>query len=114
MKNLLAQNNGINIGDEFGSPFGRLQNGKSLGDLASLIPQIGIVIAGIIVVFLLIFAGIKIIAGAGSNDPKAAAQGKQAMTMAITGFIIVVIAYWIIRIIELITDTRFLTFLELT
>ncbi|KKS78246.1 MAG: hypothetical protein UV74_C0001G0093 [Candidatus Woesebacteria bacterium GW2011_GWB1_43_14] len=102
MKNYLA----VKIGEEFKSPFGQT---KSLGDLASLIPQIGIVIAGIIVVLLLIFYGIKTIAGAGSNDPKSAAQGKQAMTMAITGFIIVVIAYWIIRIIELITGTSFLT-----
>lgn len=83
--------------------------GGSLGDLVGLIFNAGIVVAGIIVVFLFIFGGLGVIQGAGNNDPKAAAQGKQALTYALLGFVIVFSAYWIVRIFEVISGTNFLT-----
>lgn len=50
-----------------------------------------------------------IIRGAGNDDPKAVGQGKEAITSALIGFGIIFVAYWIIRLIELITATNFIT-----
>lgn len=96
----------VDISSTYGTPWGVRE---TTGSLVSLVLNSGIALAGIIVLFTFIFSGIKIIGGAGNNDPKAAAQGKQALTYAIIGFIVVVTAYWIIRLIEVITGSTFLT-----
>jgi len=96
----------VDIGQEFGSPWGQ---GLGLGDLVSVVLNSGIAIGGILVIFLFIFGGLGVIRGAGSGDAKAAEQGKQAVTYAVIGFLIVFAAFWIIRIIEVITGTSFLT-----
>ena len=49
------------------------------------------------------------IAGAGQDNPERAAKGKQAATSALIGFIIIFAAYWIIRLIEIITGVAFIT-----
>jgi len=90
----------VNIGQEFGSPFGQEYG---LADLISVILSNAMVIAGIILLFLLIFGGISMIMGAGQDNPEQAAKGKQAATAAVIGFIIIFAAYWIIQIVENIT-----------
>lgn len=101
--NYLAQ---VPLASTYGSPFGE---DKGLGQLATLILQIAVIVAGIVFLFLIIGAGFKIISGAGNNDPKSAGQGKQALTMAIAGFFIIFGAYWIIRIIEEMVGVPFFT-----
>jgi len=101
MKNLA-----IDIGSTFGSPFG--QN-KGIGNLVTLILNASFAIASIIILFLFIFAGISLISGAGSSDPQKIEKGKKAITTAIIGFIIIFGAYWVIRIIEIITGSNFIT-----
>lgn len=96
----------VDIGTEFGSPLGR---NITIGNLVSSVVSGAIAIAGIIIIFLLIMGGIGIIAGAGSENPEQVAKGKQAITWAVIGFIIVFVAYWIIRIIEIITGVPFVT-----
>lgn len=59
--------------------------------------------------FLLVLGGIGVIAGAGGDNPERAAKGKQAVTSAIIGFIIIIVAYWIIQIIENITGITILS-----
>lgn len=103
--NYLAQ---IDIGKEFNSPFG-VAGGKTLGDLISLILKAAFAISGVLILFLIVFAGFTIIASAGSNNPEGAKKGKDAATAAALGFVIIFVAYWIIRIIELITGQRFIT-----
>src|SRR5258708_2447288 len=98
--------NGVNIGTYFGSPFGTI---NTVGDLVSLILRAGFAIAGVLIIFFLVYAGFQMIVGAGQNNPEAAKKGKEAATAAVTGFIIVFVAYWIIRIIELITGSAFIT-----
>ena len=95
----------VPIGERFGSPFGQT---KGLADLVSVILSNALVIAGIILLFLLIFGGISMIAGAGRDNPEQAAKGKQAATAAVTGFIIIFAAYWIILIIEAATGLAIL------
>lgn len=97
---------GTDIGEVFGSPFGTT---KGVGDLISFFVSTSIVLAGVIMLFLFIGGGLMIITSAGSNDPHGAARGKQAVSAAIIGFVVVVVAYLIIRVIELVTGTIFLT-----
>lgn len=96
----------VDIGESFGSPFGKT---KEIGDLISIILNASFAVAGIIILFLFILAGISLIAGAGSSDPQKIERGKKTLTSAIIGFIIIFGAYWIIRIIEIITGSSFVT-----
>lgn len=96
----------VSIGDTFGSPFGVT---KTVGDLISLIVTGSLAVASIIILFFLIFGGIQIIAGAGQSKPETIEKGKQAITSALIGFAITFVAYWIIRVIEIITGVPFIT-----
>lgn len=96
----------VDIGKEFGSPLGQT---KTVGDLVSVFLSASFAIAGLIILFLFILAGYSFITGAGSGDSKKIQEGKNAITSAIIGFVIIISAYWIIRIIETITGSNFLT-----
>ena len=105
MKPLLAFNlgeiplgNGLKIGNSY----------SSTGLLFSKILQFSLTVAGIIFIGLLIFGGIAVIMSAGSGDAKKAQQGKSAVTNALIGFAIVILAYTIIQIIETITGLNIL------
>ena len=76
---------------------------KGIGSLVSVVVQASFVLAGVLLLFFFIFGGISIIAGAGKDNPEQAAKGKQAITSAVLGFIVVFAAYWIVQLIELIT-----------
>lgn len=91
------------------------QNGSTLGGtygstsvLISIILRVSITAAGLIFVGLLIFGGITFIMNAGSGDSKKAAQGKAAVTNALIGLAIVLLAFTIIQIIETITRLKIL------
>ena len=99
----------FNIGDAFNSPFGKTTGGNTLGDLVSLIIKSSLTIAGLLVLFLFIFAGFSIMMGAGSDNPEQSAKGKKAATSAVIGFVIIITAYLIIRIIEVMTGSNFIT-----
>ena len=98
----------VDIGEKFDSPFGQ-DGGKTLGDLISVILQAAFALAGVIFIFLLVFGGISIIAGGGNQNPEQTAKGKQAITSALIGFVVVFAAYWIVRLIEEILGVRFIT-----
>ena len=85
-----------------------LSNLTGVGTLVSIFVSNAIVIAGLILLFLLIFGGYSMIAGAGANNPQKIGQGKQAVTAAVIGFILVFIAYWIVRIVGTATGTNLL------
>ncbi len=99
---------GFGLGDVFGSPFGRA-GGSTISNLVSIIISIAFSLAGIILLFYFVLGGIGIISGAGNNDPQQVAKGKQAITNALAGFMVVFLAYWIIRIIEIIVGRPFIT-----
>ncbi len=104
----------IKIDEAFKSPWGlRPAPGGtetgSIGILVSLFLNVSFAISGVIILFMLIYAGFKTVQGAGSGDPKSAEQAKQAATSAAIGFVIIFSAFWIIRLIELITGETFIT-----
>lgn len=106
MNNLLAQAP-VNIGSSFQSPFGV---SKTVADLISLIVTGAISLAGVFFLFLLLAGGFMIISSAGSDNPQGAANGKQAVTSALFGFIIVVTAFFIVKAIELMFGVTLLSF----
>jgi hypothetical protein len=103
---IVQASTGIPIGKTFGSPFGQE---KGLADLVSVIVSSAFAIASVILLFFFIFGGISMIAGAGQDNPEKAAKGKQAVTSAAIGFIIIFAAYWIVRLIEVIIGVNFIT-----
>lgn len=95
----------VDIGENFNTSIGKT---VGVADLISIILSNAIVIAGIIMLFLLVFGGIMMIASAGQDDPQKAAQGKKAVTAAVIGFIIIFASYWIVQIIEYLTGVPIL------
>lgn len=80
----------------------------TFGKLVNVIVQNAFVLAGLISFVLLVFGGFGIIMGAGSGDSKKLDQGKQAITGAVVGLIIVVTSLWIVQIIEKLTGVSLL------
>lgn len=98
----------VNIGDTFGSSFGTT-GGKQLGDAVYLFLRGSYMVAGIIILFMLAFAGFKMVQSAGGGNQQDAEKAKQAATGAVVGFVLVFTSYWIIKIIEAITGYSFIT-----
>lgn len=88
------------------SVFGPANTFSTIGSLVSVILFNVYVVAGVILLFLLIFGGFQIISSAGSGDAEGAAKGKGAVTAAVIGFLIIFGSYWIIQIIEVITGLK--------
>ena len=101
--NNLAQ---VDIGSTFNSPIGR---SIGIADIVSIILSNAVAIAGTLMLFLAVGGGVMVIIGAGRDDPQTAGKGKQAVTAALIGFIIIFAAYWIIRIVERLTGVHILT-----
>ena len=109
MLGLLAQ---VNIGEELkivgNTGIDKAAQFSSPGSLISLILKNIYMVAGVLLLFLLIFGGLSIIMSAGASDPKKAAQGKKTVSAAVIGFLIIFASYWIIQIIEYITGLNIL------
>lgn len=101
----------VDIGTSFGSRWGMAVGGSSLllSDLITLMIRLSFMASGVIVLFLFGVSGFYIIMGAGQENPEDAAKGKKAATAAGTGFAIIFVAYWIIRLIEVIAGRDFIT-----
>ena len=90
---------GVNIGEVF--PLAQVF--KTLGGLISRLYPMILLLAGVIFFILIIFAGIGVISGAGSDDPQAKEQAKSFLTYAVIGLIIIFGAFWIMQIINYLT-----------
>jgi TRAP-type C4-dicarboxylate transport system permease small subunit len=105
MHQLLA----INIGD---MPLG---GGKTVQGtyptfsvLVNIILKNSLTVIGIILVFLLIYGGLTYIISAGNGDQKKSQQAQGVITYALIGFAVVLLAYFIIQIIETVTGVQIL------
>jgi len=99
--NKIAQ---VPIGDTFFGKTGHfLADLPGLGQLVSLIANNAIVVAGVIFLFLIIFAGFQMITAGG--DSQKFQQGQNIITAGFIGFIIVLAAFLIVRFIESSLDT---------
>lgn len=78
----------------------------TFGALVTVIVRNAFVLAGIISFLLLVFGGFSVIMGAGDGDAKQLEKGKQTITGALAGLIIVVTSYWIVQIIGKVTTGK--------
>ncbi|HBL51955.1 MAG: hypothetical protein A3D24_00615 [Candidatus Blackburnbacteria bacterium RIFCSPHIGHO2_02_FULL_39_13] len=72
----------------------------SIGDIISAIIPILFFIAGFILLLMIVLGGFGYMTSMG--DPKAAESAKAKITHALTGFIIIFIAYWLVQILGMI------------
>jgi len=96
----------LSLESKYGGTIGTT-SGVTLGYLLTNIVQAGIIISGLITVFLFINAGYQILAAAGNSDPKRHSQGTQTLQYAIIGFVITFGSYWIIRLLEVLLNSNF-------
>lgn len=96
----------IQLGSDGANTIGKTY--PSANVIISVILKNSLTLAGIILLGLLIFGGITFIMNSGNGDSKKAQQGKSAITNAVIGFAIVLLAYVIIQIIEKITGLNIL------
>ena len=91
----------VDIGSTFFGNNGgaKLQSLSNVADLVSLFVKITFVLAGLILLFYFLMGGIGMIASAGKDDPKQLEQAKQTLTTAVIGFVIVFLAFWIVKLI---------------
>lgn len=89
----------INIGDKYlGNDPHFLKQVTGLGQLVSILLNNAITVAGVILIFLLIYAGSRM--QSNWEDPEAIKEGQKTITYSLLGFVVVVAAYFLIKIIE--------------
>lgn len=91
----------VNIQQQFGSPVNQAADISKL--VGSFLANANIV-AGVIFLILIITAGYRMLNHAG--DSQKFATGKDVITYALLGFLIIFAAYWIIKIVETITSLK--------
>ncbi len=94
----------LDIGSAY--PFAMAIGNRTLGEYITPIITFSILAAGVIAFLIFLVGGVTVIAGAG--NPKQTESGKNAITAGVIGFVLVVTAYWIIQIIEVITGLNLL------
>lgn len=86
-------------GEKIENPLKNFDSGAKIGDILNeLLPYV-FVFAGLALFIFLIIGGFGMLTSAGSPDKMKAAQGK--ITSAIIGFVIIFVAYWLMRILEI-------------
>jgi len=88
--------------------FGPAKAFDTFGALVTIIVKNAFVIAGVIAFLLLVFGAFTIIMGAGAGDTKQLEKGKQAITGAVIGLIVVIGSFWIVQILETLTGISLL------
>lgn len=78
----------------------------SLGQYVTSLLAASIAGAGVIALLLFIGGGVTIIAGAG--NPQRQERGKSAITAGVIGLVLVITAYWIVQIVEVLTGLKLL------
>jgi hypothetical protein len=82
----------------FGTSGHFLSQLSDVGTLVSILLSNAIVIAGILLIFIIVFSGINMISGSG--DEQRVEHARQVLTAGVIGFILVVAAYFIVRLLE--------------
>ncbi len=96
----------IKIDEQFLGLTHPLSKIEGIGDLVSLLVKFVFVVSGITILLFIILGGIGMIAGAGNSNPEQIEKGKQSVTSALIGFVIVFVAYWIVQLIEIWTGIK--------
>lgn len=90
------------VAGDLTNPDGSINPGKVISRFISY----AIPIAGIILFVMIMWGGFEMVLG--SSDSKAQDAGKQRITAAVIGFIVLFAAYWIAQLIQAVFGVRFL------
>ncbi len=97
----------VSLGDVFrigpGRGIDEAYQFSSIGELISTILPSIYLLAGLILLFFLIFGGLSVILGAGKGSQEQVEKGKKTLTGTLLGFLVVFASYWIVQILEIIT-----------
>lgn len=93
-------NDSINLNSAF------TNNNDLLGGPINRIVPFLIIIAGVILLIMLIMGGFQMLTAGAS--PEQAEAGKKRLTTAILGFFVVITAYWLMQILEVIFGVNIL------
>jgi hypothetical protein len=95
----------INLGEKLfgGANVHPSQEVSGLGILVSVFVSNAIIVAGVIFIFMGLYAGFQILTSAGQRSPQNMEAASKTLTTAIAGFLLVFASFLIIRIIEQIT-----------
>lgn len=108
MKKILAFT--VDIGKDFWvKPKTGIEGAPGFGSIGEIISNLLnniYVLAGVILLVLLIVGGFMVMIAAGQENPDQAKKGKQAITAALIGFLIIFCSYWIMKIIEIVTGVN--------
>lgn len=74
-------------------------------DLVNVVVRNLFIVAGIIIFFMIIYAGYQFI----EKDAKGIEEAQSIMTAAVGGLVVMFVAYWIVRIIEAVTGMQLLS-----
>lgn len=97
---------------DIGETFPLAQNFPTIASLVTeLFPRI-LLVAGIIFFVLVIGAGIRVISTAGSDDPHSQEQAKNFLTLSLTGLIIIFGSFWILQIINYLTNKSLINLIK--
>jgi hypothetical protein len=107
----LAQQSEINLQVPGGSGFENLSS-FSMATLISYAIQLILVVTAVILFFILILGGIAVIIS-GGGDSQGATRGRQAVSAAIIGLVIVFGAWAIIQLIEVFFGVTILSGLDI-
>jgi hypothetical protein len=83
-------------------------NVNTFADIVNVIVRNAFMLAGILAFIILVIGGFSVIMGAGAGDSKQMEKGKNAITGAVIGLLVVVVSVWIIQIIEKLTGVNIL------
>ncbi len=79
----------------------------TIGSLVSVIVQNAFMLAGVIAFVLLVVGGFGMITSAG-GDTKSLEKGKQAVTAAVLGLVVIIGSFWIVQLIQYLTGVTLL------
>lgn len=108
MFNLVPKAYAVDIGTEFklGDTGNSINSLSSLSVLISPFIQNAFVFGGVLFFIILVIGSIVYIMNAGSGDQQQLEKGKNALTAAVLGLIMVFAAYWIVQIVEFVTGVE--------
>lgn len=89
---------------EIAPNFSPAQTFPTFGSLVTVLVRNVFVIASVLLFVLLILGGVKFIVSSGGGDEQGVGKGKNAITTAVIGFLLIFMAYWFVQIIERLTN----------
>lgn len=79
---------------------------KTLGEVFTRLIQYMLPLGGLILFAMIIISGFQMLTSAG--NPKSIDSAKQRLTWSIVGFLIIFVAFWIMRILEFLLGIQIL------